>query len=96
MSPIVDKWRECCRCGGEVRTEGSLSRGFRQAAYMRRLSWAAGLGLPRRTGFRGLSHELGANPELTALDGALSARVEALVAVEGDPFAEGDPALLAA
>jgi hypothetical protein len=66
MTPVVDKWRECVGCGREVRTEGSLSWEFRRAAYMRRLLWAAGMGLPRRTGFRGLSAECGKNPELWA------------------------------
>jgi hypothetical protein len=48
--PILDG-DQCGYCGREIRAEGSLSRDFRTAAYMRRLSWAAGAGLPRSTGF---------------------------------------------
>jgi len=89
VDPLVDGGMECLICGRDIRAPGSLSRDFRTAAYMRRLSWAAGLGLARRTGFRGLSYELGENPELTELDAALTpadddpllGRLEPLVAV---------------
>jgi hypothetical protein len=59
--PILDG-DQCGYCGREIRAEGSLSRDFRTAAYMRRLSWAAGAGLPRSTGFRGLHEEVGTKP----------------------------------
>jgi hypothetical protein len=84
-SPILDG-DECGYCGREIRAEGSLAREFRTAAYMRRLSLAAGAGLPRSTGFRGLADEVGPNPELPELDVALAARVAALTPATDDPL----------
>jgi hypothetical protein len=84
-SPIVDG-DECAYCGREIRAEGALSKEFRTAVYMRRLSWAAGAGLPRSTGFRGLADEVGPNPELPELDAALSARVRRIAPAEDDPL----------
>ena len=55
-------------------------------------AWA---GLHPRTGFKGLSRECGPNPPLPTLDAALTAWVEALLPVEGDPF-EDVAALMAA
>jgi hypothetical protein len=69
-----------------IRAEGSLSRIYRQAAYSRRLMWAMGAGLDPGSDFRGLSDELGANPELSELDMALSIRVAALTPAEDDPL----------
>lgn len=87
---------ECIFCGREVRTVGSLARDFRRAACVRRLAWARGAGVCPRTGFRGLSHELGPNPDLTALDAALEARVAALPPLDGDLMLGGrEPAPLA-
>jgi hypothetical protein len=84
-SPILDG-SECGYCGREVRADGSLSREFRTAAYSRRLSWARGAGLNARTGFRGLSDEVGPNPELAELDAALGLRVAALTPEADDPL----------
>ena len=95
VHPVFDG-DDCAFCGKEIREPGTLGREFRAAAYDRRLRWARGAGLHPRTGFRGLHAEVGANPALPALDAALSARIERLVAVEGDPFAEDLPALMAA
>jgi hypothetical protein len=48
--------------------------------------WAMGAGLDPGSDFRGLSDELGANPELSELDMALSIRVAALTPAEDDPL----------
>jgi hypothetical protein len=84
--PCLDEWGDCEMCGREIRGEGSLSRAFRIAAYMRRLAWARGAGLDARRDFRGLSDECGSNPPLDVLDAALRARVAALPALDDDPL----------
>jgi hypothetical protein len=83
---LLDPFPVCELCGREPRAAGSLARQFRRAAYARRLQWARGAGLHPRTDFRGLREEVGPNPALPVLDDALSARVESLVDVQGDPF----------
>ena len=72
-------------CGKEIRALGSLARQYRQAAYTRRLAWARGEGRCPREGFKGLSRELGPNPELDELQAALDNRVRALA---GDPTSD--------
>lgn len=94
--PVLDEWGDCEWCGREIRGEGSLSRAFRIAAYMRRLAWARGAGLDARSDFKGLSVEVGANPDLPALDDALSARVSELVDVEAWEEPDDVPSALAA
>lgn len=63
--------------GREIRQLGSLARAWRLAAYQRELGWAAGEGLDRRNGFRGLSDETGPNPAVELLHGALTDRLDA-------------------
>lgn len=77
----------CGRCGREWRPASGLSHEYRTAAYAQRLSWAAGEGLCRRTGFRGLAGEVGANPDLDALQDALEERVAELE-LERDEFTD--------
>ena len=72
----------------ERRSLGELGREYRRAAYQRRLSWARGEGLSAHEGFCGLSAELGPNPALAALTGALEIRVEALALDVDEPVAD--------
>jgi hypothetical protein len=84
--PLLDGGGDCSWCGREFRSAGSMSRRFRQAAYDRRLRWARAAGLDPRIDFKGLTAEVGANPPLDVLDGALMARVAALTPADDDPL----------
>ena len=86
LMQLRDQYGQCVGCGKEIRALGTFAREFRKAAYTRRLAWARGAGLDPSTGFRGLSDELGPNPELRALDAAIQARVEVLPSLADDPL----------
>jgi hypothetical protein len=76
--PMPDHDGVCCRCGREIRLLGTLGRAWRRAAYDRQLRWARGKGLDPVSGFRGIAGEVGPNPDVDVLRGALQARLAAL------------------